>query len=240
MTYAISDMSSYDDTGKVQKSAYIMEAGDYKIYVGNSIKDAGEHGVRYTYKVEDTEVTEQLSQQCAPVQLKKRLLANNTYEDLKTNSDEMNPHYTVPAEGTTKVEAENFLNSSGNLSVETFYDDNLQMKKCLAFLNEAGRYMEYELTAEEAGKYEVIMCMANGYAEIQNCFTVAVNGQQQPGISFNAQQTGDGSGASEWYNFEECEPFYINLDKGVNLVRFMANKNNPNYDYILFRLAWLI
>ena len=27
--------------------------------------------------------------------------------------------------------------------------------------------MEYELTAEEAGKYEVIMCMANGYAEIQ-------------------------------------------------------------------------
>ena len=142
----------------------------------------------------------------------------------------MNPHYTVPAEGTTKVEAENFLNSSGNLSVETFYDDNLQMKKCLAFLNEAGRYMEYELTAEEAGKYEVIMCMANGYPEIQNCFTVAVNGQQQPGISFNAQQTGDGNGASEWYNFEECEPFYINLDKGVNLVRFTANKNNPNYD----------
>lgn len=235
MTYAISDMSSYDDTGKVQKSAYIMEAGDYKIYVGNSIKDAGEHGVRYTYKVENTEVTEQLSQQCAPVQLKKRLLADHTYEDLKTNSDEMNPHYTVPAEGTTKVEAENFLNSSGNLSVETFYDDNLQMKKCLAYLNEAGRYMEYELTAEEAGKYEVIMCMANGYAEIQNCFTVAVNGQQQPGISFNAQQTGDGNGASEWYNFEECEPFYINLDKGVNLVRFTANKNNPNYDYILFR-----
>ena len=35
--------------------------------------------------------------------------------------------------------------------------------------------------------------------------------------------------------FEECEPFYINLDKGVNLVRFTANKNNPNYDYILFR-----
>ena len=133
MTYAISDMSSYDDTGKVQKSAYIMEAGDYKIYVGNSIKDAGEHGVRYTYKVEDTEVTEQLSQQCAPVQLKKRLLANNTYEDLKTNSDEMNPHYTVPAEGTTKVEAENFLNSSGNLSVETFYDDNLQMKNVWHF-----------------------------------------------------------------------------------------------------------
>ena len=95
--------------------------------------------------------------------------------------------------------------------------------------------MEYELTAEEAGKYEVIMCMANGYPEIQNCFTVAVNGQQQPGISFNAQQTGDGNGASEWYNFEECEPFYINLDKGVNLVRFTANKNNPNYDYILFR-----
>ena len=234
MSFPIDDMSSYDDTGKVQKSAYILEAGDYNIYVGNSIKDAGENGIRYTYNVAEDAVTEQLSEQCAPIQLEKRLLADGTWEVLEAPA-EMDPHYTVAAEGVTRVESENFLNSSGNLHIESYYDTNLEQQKCLAYLNAAGRYMEYELTAEKAGKYSVIMSMANGNAALSNCFKVYVNGEYQPGIVFNAQQTGDGSGASEWYNFIECEPFYINLEEGTNLVRFVANGNNPNYDYMLIK-----
>lgn len=234
MSFPIDDMSSYDDTGKVQKSAYILEAGDYNIYVGNSIKDAGENGIRYTYNVAEDTVTEQLSEQCAPIQLERRLLADGTWEVLEAPA-EMDPHYTVAAEGVTRVESENFLNSSGNLHIESYYDTNLEQQKCLAYLNAAGRYMEYELTAEKAGKYSVIMSMANGNAALSNCFKVYVNGEYQPGIVFNAQQTGDGSGASEWYNFIECEPFYINLEEGRNLVRFVANGNNPNYDYMLIK-----
>ena len=234
MSFPIDDMSSYDDTGKVQKSAYILEAGDYNIYVGNSIKDAGENGIRYTYNVAEDAVTEQLSEQCAPIQLERRLLADGTWEVLEAPA-EMDPHYTVAAEGVTRVESENFLNSSGNLHIESYYDTNLEQQKCLAYLNAAGRYMEYELTAEKAGKYSVIMSMANGNAALSNCFKVYVNGEYQPGIVFNAQQTGDGSGASEWYNFIECEPFYINLEEGTNLVRFVANGNNPNYDYMLIK-----
>lgn len=234
MSFPIDDMSSYDDTGKVQKSAYLLEAGDYNIYVGNSIKNAGENGIRYTYNVAEDTVTEQLSEQCAPIQLERRLLADGTWEALEAPA-EMDPHYTVAAEGVTRVESENFLNSSGNLHIESYYDDNLEQQKCLAYLNAAGRYMEYELTAEKAGKYSVIMSMANGNAALSNCFKVYVNGEYQPGIVFNAQQTGDGSGASEWYNFIECEPFYINLEEGTNLVRFVANGNNPNYDYMLIK-----
>ena len=234
MSFPIDDMSSYDDTGKVQKSAYILEAGDYNIYVGNSIKDAGENGIRYTYNVAEDAVTEQLSEQCAPIQLERRLLADGTWEVLEAPA-EMDPHYNVAAEGVTRVESENFLNSSGNLHIESYYDTNLEQQKCLAYLNAAGRYMEYELTAEKAGKYSVIMSMANGNAALSNCFKVYVNGEYQPGIVFNAQQTGDGSGASEWYNFIECEPFYINLEEGTNLVRFVANGNNPNYDYMLIK-----
>lgn len=232
MRFPISDMSSYDDTGKVQKSAYVLEAGDYNVYVGNSIKDAGEKGVRFTYTISEDTITEQLSEQCAPTQLNERLLADGTYEELET-PEEMNPHYTIAAEGTTRVESENFINSSGDLNIETYYDDNLQQQKCLAYLNARNKYMEYELTAEQAGRYAIVMCMANGNAALSNCFNVFVNGEQQPGIVFNVEQTGDGSGASEWYNFVECEPFYINLVEGENLVRFVANGNNPNYDYML-------
>ncbi|MGM9680116.1 MAG: glycoside hydrolase family 3 C-terminal domain-containing protein [Eubacteriales bacterium] len=83
VSFALSDMSSYDDTGKVQKSAYVLEAGDYFLYVGNSIKNAGENGVRYTYTVEKTVICEQLSQQAAPLLLDERLLADGTYEKLQ-------------------------------------------------------------------------------------------------------------------------------------------------------------
>lgn len=139
----------------------------------------------------------------------------------------------ILAEGTTKVEMENYIAGSPELRIESFYDTDFNQKKCLAYLNTAGYYVEYELTAEKAGRYSVIMCMANGNADLENCFSVSVDGEVQIGVNFTAQQTGDGSGASEWYNFVECEPFYINLKEGKNIVRFTANRNNPNYDYMI-------
>lgn len=232
MSFPITDMSSYDDTGIIQKSAYVMEAGEYNIYVGNSIKDAGQRGSQFVYTVQEDTVTEQLTELCAPTQLTRRLQEDGTYADGVT-SDEFDPHYTISAEGKTKVEMENYIDGSSALTIESFYDAEFNRKSCLAYLNTAGYYVEYELTAETAGRYSVIMSMANGNAALENCFTVTVNGEPQTGICFDAPQTGDGSGASEWYNFVECEPFYINLNEGKNIVRFTANRNNPNYDYMI-------
>lgn len=231
MRFAIDDMSSYDDTGRVQKSAYVLEAGDYNIYVGNSIKNAGENGIRYTYTEAEDRITEQLTEQCAPEELERRLLADGTWEELDTPA-KPETKYTIAAEGTTRVESEGFAASSGDLNIESYYNDNMERQKCLAYLNAAGKYMEYDLTAEKAGKYAVVMSMANGNDPLSNCFNVFVNGMQVPGITFNAQQTGNGD-AAEWYNFVECEPFYINLEEGANTLRFVANSNNPNYDYML-------
>ena len=45
LTWEINDMASYDDLGKVKKSAYVLEAGSYDIYVGTSVRDA----VSYTH-----------------------------------------------------------------------------------------------------------------------------------------------------------------------------------------------
>lgn len=73
MSFPITDMSSYDDTGVIQKSAYVMEAGSYHIYVGNSIKDAGERGSQFEYVVSEDTIVEQLTELCAPIQLSKRL-----------------------------------------------------------------------------------------------------------------------------------------------------------------------
>ena len=38
--FSIDTLASYDDLGKVCKSAYVLEEGDYAFYVGNSVRDA--------------------------------------------------------------------------------------------------------------------------------------------------------------------------------------------------------
>ena len=250
MSYAIADMSSYDDLGSTgYESAYVLEAGDYNIYVGDSIKNAGQNGIVDVYTVGETTVVEQLSELCDPIQLSERLAGIATdddgtllveedgtytrnYVEMEV-SEEYSPHYTVAAEGQTVVQMENYIDASSTLCAEAFYDDNMVQQRCLACMNTAGYYAEYELTAEQSGQYSVIMCYANGNADLLNVFTVSVNGETQSGVQFDAPQTGDGDGAAEWYNFVEAEPFYINLEEGVNLVRFTANRNNPNYDYMI-------
>lgn len=51
LSYNVSDMSSYDDVGKTgQKSAYVLEPGDYDLYIGNSVRDAQARGVCFTHE----------------------------------------------------------------------------------------------------------------------------------------------------------------------------------------------
>lgn len=63
LKFDIADMASYDDAGKTgNKSAYVLEAGDYNIYVGNSARD---NEKVYTYTVDELIVTEQLTEALA-------------------------------------------------------------------------------------------------------------------------------------------------------------------------------
>lgn len=64
IAFKINDMSSYDDSNATgHKSCYVLEAGDYVIYVGSSVRNVKE---TYTYKVEELKVVEQLSEVCCP------------------------------------------------------------------------------------------------------------------------------------------------------------------------------
>lgn len=62
--FAIDSMASYDDSGVTgNKSCYLLEAGDYNIYVGNSVK---KNELVFTYKLEELKVVEQLSECMCP------------------------------------------------------------------------------------------------------------------------------------------------------------------------------
>ncbi|MBO5290874.1 MAG: glycoside hydrolase family 3 C-terminal domain-containing protein [Clostridia bacterium] len=86
MSFDINDMASFDDLGKIQKSARVLEKGNYSFYIGTSVRDNEKLDFEYTVN-EDT-VTEQLSDWCKPFKLKKRLLADGSYEELPLGEEE--------------------------------------------------------------------------------------------------------------------------------------------------------
>lgn len=80
LSFNINDMASFDDLGKVRKSAYILEKGEYSFYLGTSVRDAQK--LDFSYTVGETKVTEQLKQWCRPFKLEKRMLSDGSYEEL--------------------------------------------------------------------------------------------------------------------------------------------------------------
>lgn len=92
LKFAVDSMASYDDLGKVAKSAYVLEKGEYLFYVGTSVRDVEVLG--YRYLVEENRVTEQLSAKLVPTSLKHRLLSDGTYEELPLGEPN-DPDYTA-------------------------------------------------------------------------------------------------------------------------------------------------
>ncbi len=80
MSFDVFDMASYDDTGIIEKSAYVMEAGVYKFFLGNNVRDAKE--LEYKYELSEDTVTEKLTEYLKPTFLGKRLTASGEYVDV--------------------------------------------------------------------------------------------------------------------------------------------------------------
>lgn len=94
LVFSPDDMASYDDMGKTAESAYILEAGRYGFWLGNSVRDAEK--LSYEYVVEITRIVRQLSEKCAPYALKQRLLADGTYEQLPLGDNPYGENGLVP------------------------------------------------------------------------------------------------------------------------------------------------
>ncbi len=80
LSFEIRDMASYDDTGKVQKAAYVLEKGDYFFHVGTSVRDTVR--LDYVYQVKEDTVTEQLESRLTPSELPRRMLSDGSYEEV--------------------------------------------------------------------------------------------------------------------------------------------------------------
>lgn len=80
MSFPVNAMASYDDLGKVAKSAYVLEKGEYHFYIGTSVRDTIEDN--YVMMLTEDVIAEQLSEKMTPQLLPERMLADGTFERL--------------------------------------------------------------------------------------------------------------------------------------------------------------
>ena len=80
LAFPVADMASFDDLGKVQKSAWVLEAGTYRLYAGTSSQNA--RALDFVWEQKADQAVSRSESRLAPSRLTKRLLADGTYEPL--------------------------------------------------------------------------------------------------------------------------------------------------------------
>ncbi len=121
VSFSVSSMASYDDLGKLQMSAYLLEKGEYVFFAGNNCRNLAAADYKYVV-TDDFVVTEQLTQRCAPNKLTKRLLSDGSFEELP--SFPIKDYSDIPAKNNTATAPEELYNlidiTKGKLTVDEF------------------------------------------------------------------------------------------------------------------------
>ena len=81
--FPLSCMASYDDLGKIRKSAWVLEAGQYRFFIGTSVRDGKE--AAEIWDLSEDRIVEQLVSRMAPTCLEKRMRADGSWETLPTS-----------------------------------------------------------------------------------------------------------------------------------------------------------
>lgn len=101
ITFQAEDMASFDDLGKVEEAAYVMEKGSYFFYVGSSVRDVFKVG--YVYELAEDKIVKRLTHRAAPSRLTKRMLSDGSFEEL---TERMIPSYMENGLGWSTDETE--------------------------------------------------------------------------------------------------------------------------------------
>ncbi|MBR5294978.1 MAG: glycoside hydrolase family 3 protein, partial [Clostridia bacterium] len=104
LSFSLSDFASFDDLGKIKESAFVLEKGLYRIYLGNNVRDAKEI---FSFSLEKDRVVKKCKAYVSPNKLEKRLLANGKYEVLPKKEKVKMPARTF--EGKACENAERML-----------------------------------------------------------------------------------------------------------------------------------
>ncbi|WP_176012388.1 glycoside hydrolase family 3 C-terminal domain-containing protein [Victivallis sp. Marseille-Q1083] len=228
LRFPVAQMAAYDDQGHSgHRHCRLLEAGDYRIYLGSSSWDAAARQI-YCHRRESLAVTEQLTGYLAPKELPERLLADGTMEQLPVQPPPPPPCLPVRPDDCTRVEAEDYAALTGGSWLEYFYRPSGESGCCVAGWPDAGRKMIYRLEVAEGGRYLLRLRGANGNAEpIADALEIAVNGRLQ-NVTVASPAT-----PGQWHEFIDLEPVEIELPAGRVELQLTTKGYCPNLDYFL-------
>lgn len=250
LTVNIDDMASFDDTGVIAKNAYVLQAGKYNFYVGNSIKNAGKKGVVAYYTQGANEVTEQLSElEYLQTSLDRRLTSDGTYEILNDyNTGSVETHY-VNKGGATIIDAPDIYSSRDDYYKEAnlrgwwynnyscwSYFTGYTMNQIVRQLNNEGRQipLRYKLyVADISHAYNLELFVTNEYGYCADLFDISidytlddVDNGVATGFTVACGQT------SDWKTANRIVAGQINFAKTGYCLLTIKPKANCGLDYI--------
>ena len=102
ISFDIREFGSFDDLGKVRKSAFVLEKGDYTVSFGNNVRDT-QTALEFT--LDKDIICRQCHDYLAPVDLEQRLTADGTYEKLpKAERKQHKPKGYTPKQAALEKE----------------------------------------------------------------------------------------------------------------------------------------
>ena len=165
------DFSRFDDTGKISLNSYVIEKGEYKLYLGNSIKNASDRGSIYTYNVAEDEISKALTA-LRDTTLPERLLSSGSFEAL-AGKESVDVTHFVSSAGSTVIQAEDYSDVSKGATTEVYYvgsDRGFGMGN----LSQEGRGISYSLDVEKAGEYYIAFNLACAWDNQYDMFEITV------------------------------------------------------------------
>ncbi len=118
LSFDVNDMASFDDLGKIAKSAYVLEAGNYAFYLGTDVRNAEK--LAFEYIVDESRITEQLKNWCKPFKLEKRMLADGLFEALPLGEESYYYAVNKPSGAAAPDELVKFDDVGEKISMDEF------------------------------------------------------------------------------------------------------------------------
>ena len=88
LTFEQRDFAAYDDEGLICRNAWVLEHGEYTVYAGEHVRCADVAG---TWTLDEDCVLEVLASRCAPKNLRRRMQADGSMQELKYSEEAVLP-----------------------------------------------------------------------------------------------------------------------------------------------------
>ena len=224
ISFPVGSLASYDDLGATgKKSAWVMEAGGYNLYLGNSVKNARENGILYTYNQVGLRVVDQLTEQLKPS------VSFNRWVDPAASPKGTAPvgsfePVALSATAPVLYKAKDIYSASNAIRLE-FVPGTYE--RCTTYFN-SGTDISYRLNAPVAGQYKIAFEYSNGNSAVTtNAINIFVDEVQQTGNTITFAKTGDGN-FQQYYTFTWSGEYNITLPAGVSTLRLRSLATSGN------------